>query len=87
MKTQILLGIVVVLGALSPRPATAVTPTADEMKEARQWAAASFEGVGKKSESFFSFTCGGRTSVESRSGKHLMRPGTGGEFLLMSCHF
>ncbi len=44
MKTTTMLGIVAVFG-LSAQLAAAVSPTPDEMREARRWVAAKFEGV------------------------------------------
>ncbi|MBN2579074.1 MAG: alpha-galactosidase [Pirellulales bacterium] len=66
METQLLLCLAIPLWLASPPFADAGSPTAAEMTESRQWAAARFEG-GKQSkdvEPFFSFTYGGKPSAE-----------------------
>ena len=45
MKKRVLLSVAALLVILSPQFARAVSPTAAEMAEARQWAAAKFEGA------------------------------------------
>jgi len=74
MKATALLGILA-LGLMTAQQAAAVSPAPGEMGEARRWAAAKFEGVSDSkqlnagqrafsAEPFFSFTYGGKSSVE-----------------------
>ena len=64
MRKHILPPIALALCLLGPQLAWAVSPTAGEMAEVRQWAAARFEAAGetKASEPFFSFTYDGKPS-------------------------
>jgi alpha-galactosidase len=62
MRTRSLLILVAMTWLLSPRIAGAVTPTADEIGEAKNWMAARFENA-KDAEPFFSFTYGGKPSI------------------------
>ena len=66
MKTSILLGPVVISWFLLPQCVQAVSPTAAEIEQARQWMAARFEtGHGAEDVGpFFSFTYGGKPSTE-----------------------
>jgi alpha-galactosidase len=66
MKTQFLLGVVVVLCIVSVQSVRAVTPTAAESATARQWVAARFAGDadGKALTPPFSFNYDGKPSAE-----------------------
>jgi alpha-galactosidase len=66
MKTRLLVSIAALAWFLSAQWAVAVSPTAAEIAEARQWAAARFGDVGetRNAPPFFSFTYGGTTSAE-----------------------
>ena len=60
MKTRISFGAAAVLWMMLASQASAVAPSVQEMAEARQWAAAKFDG----NEPFFSFTYDGHPSAE-----------------------
>jgi alpha-galactosidase len=70
MKTRIVLAVLITASVLGPQCAWAVSPTSDELAEARSWAAARFEGIpptagrNEAPQAFFSFTYGGRPSAE-----------------------
>lgn len=66
MKTKTLSYAVLMLVVLSTQIARAVSPTADEMAQSRDWAAAHFEGAkpSKDMAPFFSFTYDGKPSAE-----------------------
>jgi alpha-galactosidase len=74
MKMLFRLGVAMLLGIALPQLVVAVAPTADEMADARRWAAAKVEGVvdaksdlGRPTfdaEPFFSFVYDGRPSAE-----------------------
>jgi alpha-galactosidase len=61
MKRRLLLGITI---AIAPQLAAAVSPTRDEMADARQWTAAHCQSAAESARPFFSFTYGGKPSAE-----------------------
>jgi alpha-galactosidase len=70
MKTKLLLGVVATTAIVSSQFAAAITPTVDEMTEARRWTAAKFDAPKKQekgkytAEPFFSFNYDGQPSSE-----------------------
>lgn len=66
MPTRTVFTVMTALAFAFPQPAQAVTPTAEEMAEARQWVAAMFKDAGEPKNITipFSFTYDGKSSTE-----------------------